>query len=818
MTIPEFLTRYRAECLLCGILFLAAFLNLWNIWNQGDTNFYYSAAVKSMLENPVAGFFNSFDPAGFITVDKPPVGLWVQAAFAAVLGFSSWVLVLPQALAGIGSVALLYLIVSRPFGKPAGLVAALALALTPIFVAISRNGTMDSQLIFVLLLAVWVVLKATRERSLPWFLVSAILIGIGFNIKLIQAYIIVPAILAVYFLGTTDFSWKKRIFHVGLAVLVLLAVSLSWAFVVDSIPADQRPYIGGSGDNTVLGLAINYNGLNRLGLNGLLGSSGDSGPGGLSGGQPGRGSESGMMAAPGGTGAYGGAFPGPGGGSGTPGSTSGTPGSGPMGGPGESLSSGQGPQQGSSGTPQSGILGVLTSSSSGMGGGGMNSGGSPSIFRVFREGLAGDISWLLLFGLIGVLAWVRRPATFSLKGLVAAGLTGEKGLTLVAMLLWLIPGLAYFSFTTGFWHDYYIATIAPPLAGLVGIGAIGMYQKYVNGGLSGWLLPAAVLITGLVQVVFLTYNADFAGPLIPLVLLGTIAGAGLLAWLQFKRTDTLVCHRMKVIVVAIGILFIAPLVWSYTPILTGNGGTIPSAGPQGSEGGMGGMAGGITGTSGEISFTGAGAYSVAGMDGARGFARNQTRGSTGTNRGSQDMQGMDGQGTGGAGIPTDKLAAFLLAHTANETWILAVPNAEAGADLIIETGKPVMCLGGFSGSDQVLNVTSLENHIREDEVRYFETGGTGGGGAGGGNSELFSWVTSHCTAVPASEWGGSTVGAADESGSGGLSLAGMNGNLDAMTGTGFPTGTGNATASSLGGISGNMAGGSTSLYDCLGAA
>ena len=102
MKIPEFLTRYRAECLLCGILLLAAFLNLWNIWNQGDTNFYYSAAVKSMLENPVAGFFNSFDPAGFITVDKPPVGLWVQAAFAAVLGFSFWVLVLPQALAGIG--------------------------------------------------------------------------------------------------------------------------------------------------------------------------------------------------------------------------------------------------------------------------------------------------------------------------------------------------------------------------------------------------------------------------------------------------------------------------------------------------------------------------------------------------------------------------------------------------------------------------------------------------------------------------------------------------------------------------------------------
>src|SRR5208283_1000218 len=119
-------------------------------------------------------------------------------------GFSGWVLVLPQALAGIGSVVLIYFIISRPFGKPAGLVAALALAVTPIFVAISRNGTMDTQLIFVLLLAIWVVLKAAREKSLPWFLVSVTLIGIGFNIKMIQAFIVVPAVFAVYFWGTTD--------------------------------------------------------------------------------------------------------------------------------------------------------------------------------------------------------------------------------------------------------------------------------------------------------------------------------------------------------------------------------------------------------------------------------------------------------------------------------------------------------------------------------------------------------------------------------------------------------------------------------------
>ena len=773
MNVPRFLSRYRAECLLCGILLLSAFLNLWNIWNQGDTNYYYSAAVKSMLVNPVAGFFNSFDPAGFITVDKPPVGLWVQAAFAAVLGFHDWILVLPQALAGIGAVAILYFIVSRPFGKPAGLVAALALALTPIFVAIARNGTMDSQLIFVLLLAVWAVLKATRERSLPWFLVSAVLIGIGFNIKLIQAYIIVPAIFAVYFLGTTDFSWKKRILHVGLAVLILLAVSLSWAVVVDSIPADQRPYIGGSGDNTVLGLAINYNGLNRLGLNGLLGSSDSGGPGGLSNGQPGQGSGSGTMADPGETGP---SFSGPGSGSGTPGSTSGAPNGGPGGSPGGRVFSGQGPQQGQSGTQQSGIPGLLTGSSSGMGGG-MNSGGNPGIFRVLREGLAGDISWLLAVALIGVLAWIRRPDVLSLRGMEEAGYMSERGLTLLALLIWLIPGLLYFSFTTGFWHDYYIATIAPPIAGLVGIGATGMYQKYVTGSRAGWLLVAAVLVTGLLQTLFLSYNADFSGPLIPLVLLGTIVCVGLLAWMQIQKTPVLVSHRTQIIAVALGILFIAPLVWSCTPIMTGNGGTIPTAGPQGSQGGMGGgMNGGMPG--GAI-LPGSGVPGTSDMNAAGEFPRNQTSGISAMSGGPQGM----GMSMGGNDASTSTLAEFLRAHTTNETWILAVPNAQAGADLIIETGKPVMCLGGFTGSDQVLNVTSLENYIREDKVRYFETGGAGGGGSGGGNSELFSWVSTHCTAVPAAEWGGTT------------------GNEGNQTG-----------------LAGASAGVATTLYDCLGAA
>jgi 4-amino-4-deoxy-L-arabinose transferase-like glycosyltransferase len=779
MNFYSFLSRYQAECLICMIIILSAFLNLWNIWNQGFSNTFYGAAVKSMLVNPGIGFFGSFDPAGFITVDKPPVGIWIQAAFAAVLGFSGWVLVLPQALAGIGSVVLIYFIISRPFGKPAGLVAALALAVTPIFVAISRNGTMDTQLIFVLLLAIWVVLKAAREKSLPWFLVSVTLIGIGFNIKMIQAFIVVPAVFAVYFWGTTDFTWKKRFLHGGLAVVILLAVSLSWAVAVDMVPTDQRPYIGGSGDNTVLGLIIDYNGLNRLGISSISGGLGTGGPGISMNGQPGMWQNSSVITA---TGPAGSSFPGPGDGQSTSDTTIGVPPGAPDGFQNGMAPAGQGAQQAPSGMQQLGSSGFTGGAPSGASmGGGMNSGGNPSIFRIFREGLAGDISWFLVFAFIGVIAWIRRPRTISLGGFDEAGYMSEKALTLIAMLLWLIPGLLYFSFTTGFWHDYYIATIAPPLAGLVGIGAAGLYQKYITGNQTRWLLIIAILLTGLIQTLFLSYNADWAGPLVPLVLLGTFVFTGLLALVQIHKNEFLAYHRLHIVAIAIGILFIAPLVWSCTPIINGNGGTIPTAGPQ-----------------------------------------------------SRGQQGAGGLTLIDDAWSTSKLVEYLLAHNTNETWILAVPNSQAAADLIIETGKPVMSLGGFMGSDQVLNVTALQSYIREGKVRYFETGGAGGGGMGGGNSEIFSWVSTHCTAVPASAWDGSTgnqTGTNIPSGQNlpgvagmqenGMSPSGYSRNLT-MTGAGLLFEQGNpfnkGNAGSLPGMTVSPGEENNTLYDCAGTA
>lgn len=253
------------------IMALAIFLHFYNLHQEGYGNLYYAAAVKSMLLNWHNFFFVSFDPAGFVSVDKPPLGLWVQAAFAAALGFSGLSVHLPQAIAGVLSVWVLFVIVKRTFGVGAALIAALVLTLTPISIAANRNNTMDSQLVLTSLLAAWAALVAAERGQLRWLLLSAIWIGIGFNIKMLQAFMIVPAVFGAYFIAA-PVSIFRRLWHSLIAAAVMLIISLSWAVVVDLTPPGLRPYVGSSDNNTVMELIVGHNGASRLGaLGGLLG-------------------------------------------------------------------------------------------------------------------------------------------------------------------------------------------------------------------------------------------------------------------------------------------------------------------------------------------------------------------------------------------------------------------------------------------------------------------------------------------------------------------------------------------------------------------
>src|SRR5579862_5290391 len=234
--------RQVERWLLAGILALAAVLNFFGLQKEGYGNEYYAAAVRSMLESWHNFFFASFDPGGFVTIDKPPLGFWLQVASVKVFGFTAWAIFFPQALAGVLSVLLLYHLVRRHFGAIAGLLSAMAMAISPISVVTNRNNTIDSTLVLAMLLGAWAVMRAAETGKLRWLLLSAVFVGLGFNIKMLEAYLVVPAFGLLYLLASPR-RLRVRLLYLVLAGVLMGVLSLSWAAIVDMTPASQRPYV-----------------------------------------------------------------------------------------------------------------------------------------------------------------------------------------------------------------------------------------------------------------------------------------------------------------------------------------------------------------------------------------------------------------------------------------------------------------------------------------------------------------------------------------------------------------------------------------------
>jgi 4-amino-4-deoxy-L-arabinose transferase-like glycosyltransferase len=260
--------------LLGCIALLAAFLYFYNLDAVGDGNQYYTAAVKSMLQSWYNFFFVAAEPGGSLTVDKPPLGLWLETVSAFFFGVNGFAVVLPNVLAGLASIMVIYAIVQKRHGEGAGLIAALTIAVTPVAIAAQRNNTVDGMLTFGLVLAAWAFLKATETGKLRYLWLGALLVGVGFNIKMLQAFLPLPAFFALYFLGAKA-GIGRKILHLLLAFGIVLVTSLWWVAVVDLTPSDQRPYVGGTDENLMLELIVQHNGINRLlGRNGGSSSSG----------------------------------------------------------------------------------------------------------------------------------------------------------------------------------------------------------------------------------------------------------------------------------------------------------------------------------------------------------------------------------------------------------------------------------------------------------------------------------------------------------------------------------------------------------------
>ena len=696
--------RPRRRQALALILLLAAFCDFFALQRNGFANLYYAAAIRGMLESWHNFFFVAFDPGGFVSVDKPPLGFWIQAASAKLLGYSGFSILLPEALAGVVSVGVLYLVVQRVFGAGAGLLAALFLAITPISVVTNRNNTIDSLLVLTVLLGAYAITRASENGSLRWLLLAAILVGLGFNIKMLEAYLAVPAFAAIYLLAA-PLGWWSRLWRLALSGAVMVALSLAWVIAVDLTPASVRPYVGSSGTNSELDLALGYNGIERL-LGMFFGRGGVSSGGSL--------------------------------------------------------------------------LSSIGNATSAGGPGGASENGAAGVFRLLNAQLGGQVSWLLALGVVGLLAsgwgirwngqslvahtraWLR-----SAEARRSAHLSSQQG----ALALWggWTLTMAVFFSVAGFFHTYYLSMLAPGIAALAGIGLVLLWRDYRSApesGWRGWLLPGALVVTALIQGVILADYNGWNTWMTPLIVTGSLLLAGLLVWRRLadrvERAGAM--RRLLVALLAttlgVALLLVGPATWVGVSLANGAGGGLPTAGPSATLTQRGTLGGAVNNGNGPQGFDGfprgfrggnPPAFGGPGADG--GF------GDPGANNGS----GASPATVGGQTLQVDQqLLTYLEAHRGSATYLFATASSQTASPYIIASGQPVMALGGFNGSDQILSLSQLQALVRAGTVRYFllDGGGFGGpfGGADGGNAQLTQWVQSSCGQVPASDYGGSGAG------------------------------------------------------------
>jgi 4-amino-4-deoxy-L-arabinose transferase-like glycosyltransferase len=259
---PETDPRWARPALL-GLLTLTAILYLWDLTRNGWANDFYAAAVQAGTTSWKAFFFGSFDQSNFITVDKTPGSLWVMEISGRIFGFSQWSMLVPQALEGVASVLLLYAAVKRWFGPPAGLIAGLVLALTPVAALMFRFNNPDALLVLLMTAAAYTLVRAIENGRTKWLVFTGLLLGFAFLAKMLQAFLVVPG-FAVAYLWAGPPRLGRRIWQAVLMGAGIIVGAGWWILAAELTPAADRPYFGGSTNNNILQLAIGYNGLGRL--------------------------------------------------------------------------------------------------------------------------------------------------------------------------------------------------------------------------------------------------------------------------------------------------------------------------------------------------------------------------------------------------------------------------------------------------------------------------------------------------------------------------------------------------------------------------
>ncbi|GEO65097.1 glycosyltransferase family 39 protein [Companilactobacillus nantensis] len=640
------LRNVKYDYWLIAILILAAFLYAWNIWEAGEANSFYTSAIVSMTKSFKNFWYASFDPAGFITVDKPPVALWFMTISAKIFGVHGWSVVLPSILFGIGSVYLIYNLVSKRFGRIPARISALIMTLTPIVVADSRTNNMDATLVFFLLLSVWFVQKAVLKEQQRYLWIGFALIGFSFNIKMLQAFMVLPALYLYYWLAA-KVNWKKKLLHLSIATVFLAVFTLIWPLSVDMTNSSSRPYEGGSETNSALELAFGYNGTERL-----LGQ----------------------------TTGTGGAFPGMGSSSKKSGTKSSSNAPTPPSGSKKTSANGNPPAKPSGSTKggapsMGGTKGNGGGAGAGAGGGAFNI-GTAGPFRLLQKELGPQISWLMLLAVFGVISsyiYYQDPKKkwYSLNN-------QRKELWL--WLGWMVPVAGFFS-VASFFHPYYTIMLAPAMAILAGVGIYTMIKQWREKSIWSMLLPISILATSILQAWYLTdYYPTLAWVLL---IAGIIISIPLfvLPWIAIRLKNKRIWP-----IAALIIVMLAPTWWSLTPTLAGSSNGIPSAGPS--------------------------------------------------------LLSSGGGGMGDSSVDST-LLKYLEKHQGNAEYLFATDDSSTAAPYIIKTGKAVMAMGGFNGTDNAITLKQFKKLVKEGKVKYYYSGGK----AGGNNSAIVSWIKKHAKKV-----------------------------------------------------------------------
>ena len=513
---------------LAPVLVLSAVLNVHRLSQNGYANIFYSAGVKSMLRSLHNFAFVSFDPGGLVMVDKPPLGLWLQVASAKLFGFSPMSLLLPEAIAGVLTVAVLYYALQSRLGLLPALAAALTLAVFPSFVAVSRDNGVDPLLILLMTLACAATLRAVQTGGWRWLLGAAVLVGLAFNTKTLAAYLVVPGIALAY-AACAPGSLLRRVAQLAVAGLLMLAVSFSWIAFVELTPSSSRPFVGGSTNNTEIGLTFNYNGFGRVG--GQYGGPGSVTvkPGAIVHTQP----VSALPAQPAARAHLG--------------------------------RRAHGHVAGSA--PKSQVAVVSTGPKA------IPFGGPTGPLRLFGTGLGDQGGWILPFSLFGLVA---------LGVLVALGRASPRGEprwrdprlgVLLVFGGWFLVEAGVLSFSKGIVHPYYVSALAPGAAAMAGAGVLA-FAELARGALTDWrrLLVVAAIAGTLAAQVVLLHREHYLSWFTPLLVLG---GAAAIVALVALRRATLWLSAL-----ALCLLLIAPAAYSTTTWRAPVEGTFPAAGPR----------------------------------------------------------------------------------------------------------------------------------------------------------------------------------------------------------------------------------------------